>query len=874
MKTIFFAISILFVQLSQAQTLTGTFTSSDISTSFNTYEISCYGSNVININLPSGGQYIVNNVNVAYSMTAIGSGWMADQRSQIAFLNTNTVESTEAIGVGSVPGTFNYNRNISIANGTYSGGTSLSFQLRTRRVFEGTPGCNTATNYVNNNSWTITVNYIQVGKVGINNTDPATALDIKGALRVRPTYLPVISNVLSIPDNTTNVIIEQGGTGSFTTNMGLVYEGQILYIDNLYGYSGTLPGGADIPLGVSQFIFSDGEWKQTPTPNIGSGPSDGWSLNGNGGTSTPTNFIGTTDNEDILIKRNNIEKVKITNNGIEVTNQDNAHVVISSGSTVTDTSAIILRTRDVDNTGVDFKIASEPVLDGLPVLKIEPTLYDENESLQFKGLSVGIFGDVGVGTYSPFAKFEVSHRAVGNASISIADSSANNTSGGLLEFRNIDDTHNFGIRALLGTNPAGTDSYLQFSKNGFYHMRLRGDGNLGIGTGGFDPNLAGLTVNKKVGNVNAVFGDNTSGVSIESAFPGIHLNSYYNASRKMLSTGFTSGMEMDPSSGGIVFYTSPSSAATGATASVFTRMLINKDGNVGINVPSPTNKLEISGTTKSTQFLVTHSLSEVNGINVDISSGSSNTGIFSNAATGIWASGSGTGGVGLYASAPVSGFGIHSVGKVKIDNQVIINDAILNMYKGTTKTIEINPKETATTGAEMKLMNAAGVVTIELDADFNDGDGRVITSELQINGGSDLSENFDLKDDDYDLFMPGMLVAIDEITEGKITITKIANDTKVIGVISGANGIKPGMLMGQKETIADGNVPIALAGRVFVLTTDEIEINAGDFLVSSSKPGYATKAVDPSKCQGAIIGKAMGKRNKETGFVLVLVNLQ
>jgi hypothetical protein len=194
---------------------------------------------------------------------------------------------------------------------------------------------------------------------------------------------------------------------------------------------------------------------------------------------------------------------------------------------------------------------------------------------------------------------------------------------------------------------------------------------------------------------------------------------------------------------------------------------------------------------------------------------------------------------------------------------------------GGAPTIEIKPSETGVDGSEILLYNAAGVATIELDADFGDGDGRVITSELQIKGGSDLAEHFDIAIDEEAEAKSGMLVSIDTKTEGKLCLTNQPSDTKIVGVISGANGIKPGMLMGQEGSIAFGKYPIALAGRVYVLATNEAgEINAGDFLTSSSKKGYAKKVTNINKSQGAIIGKAMGKVNPDNGYVLVLINLQ
>jgi hypothetical protein len=41
-----------------------------------------------------------------------------------------------------------------------------------------------------------------------------------------------------------------------------------------------------------------------------------WSLTGNSGTTAGTNFIGTTDNKDFVIKTYNGEKMRITSNGL------------------------------------------------------------------------------------------------------------------------------------------------------------------------------------------------------------------------------------------------------------------------------------------------------------------------------------------------------------------------------------------------------------------------------------------------------------------------------------------------------------------------------------------------------------------------------
>ena len=83
------------------------------------------------------------------------------------------------------------------------------------------------------------------------------------------------------------------------------------------------------------------------------------------------------------------------------------------------------------------------------------------------------------------------------------------------------------------------------------------------------------------------------------------------------------------------------------------------------------------------------------------------------------------------------------------------------------------------------------------------------------------------------------------------------------------------MIMGQEGTLAFGDYPIAIAGRVYVQAdATEAPIKAGDFLTSSQLPGYAAKVENLQECQGAIIGKAMTSLPSGKGLVLVFVNLQ
>lgn len=160
-----------------------------------------------------------------------------------------------------------------------------------------------------------------------------------------------------------------------------------------------------------------------------------------------------------------------------------------------------------------------------------------------------------------------------------------------------------------------------------------------------------------------------------------------------------------------------------------------------------------------------------------------------------------------------------------------------------------------------------------------DGSGLVSVRAVQITGGADLSEKFDVlagKDStSAEEIQPGMVVVIDPGNPGKLRLSRRAYDRHVAGVISGAGGVQPGMMMGQEGTLADGKHPVALGGRVYVWV-DAIRgaVEPGDMLTTSATPGHAMKAANTSKAQGAIIGKAMTGLKRGKGLVLALITLR
>lgn len=174
-------------------------------------------------------------------------------------------------------------------------------------------------------------------------------------------------------------------------------------------------------------------------------------------------------------------------------------------------------------------------------------------------------------------------------------------------------------------------------------------------------------------------------------------------------------------------------------------------------------------------------------------------------------------------------------------------------------------------GGFLTLRDSAGNVVIELDASEG-GNGVTRTQVLEITGGSDLSERFDISPLSGVKPEPGMLVSIDPNKPGDLIPSSTANDRKVAGVISGAGGVNPGMLMGQTGSIADGHHPVALSGRVYCRVVGPVE--PGDLITTSTTPGHGVRVEDHAAASGAIIGKAMTSNPSGQGLVLVLVSLQ
>jgi hypothetical protein len=141
---------------------------------------------------------------------------------------------------------------------------------------------------------------------------------------------------------------------------------------------------------------------------------------------------------------------------------------------------------------------------------------------------------------------------------------------------------------------------------------------------------------------------------------------------------------------------------------------------------------------------------------------------------------------------------------------------------------------------------------------------------LELGEGLDYAEGFEVSV--ARTIEPGTVLSIDPGNPGKLTVSYLAYDTRVAGIVAGGNGLGSGVRLGVGQFDYD----VALAGRVYcnVLASDS-PIEPGDLLTTSDVPGYAMKAEDYAHAHGAILGKAMeGLDAGEKGQILVLVTLQ
>jgi hypothetical protein len=139
--------------------------------------------------------------------------------------------------------------------------------------------------------------------------------------------------------------------------------------------------------------------------------------------------------------------------------------------------------------------------------------------------------------------------------------------------------------------------------------------------------------------------------------------------------------------------------------------------------------------------------------------------------------------------------------------------------------------------------------------------------------GGDYAESVDVAGD-RTTYEPGDVLVIGAGSASDVVRSEEPYSTLVAGIYS----TKPGVV-GRRQTtdpkLSKTEIPMAMVGIVPTkVSAENGPIKRGDLLVTSSTLGYAMKGTDPSRLQGAVVGKALGALDSGKGVIEVLVTLQ
>jgi hypothetical protein len=182
---------------------------------------------------------------------------------------------------------------------------------------------------------------------------------------------------------------------------------------------------------------------------------------------------------------------------------------------------------------------------------------------------------------------------------------------------------------------------------------------------------------------------------------------------------------------------------------------------------------------------------------------------------------------------------------------------------------EVTPTTGMWIGASPKEGPKAGIVYIR-GVDGNESiklDGAA--GDIILNN-ADCAEDFDVTESDG--IEPGTVMVIDD--GGSLKMSNREYDKRVAGVISGALGYKPGIIL-DKSYCNIGRRSVSLMGKTYCKVDPTYSpIEVGDLLTTSNTPGHAMKAVDSTKSFGSVIGKALRPMEQKPGLIPILVTLQ
>ena len=265
-----------------------------------------------------------------------------------------------------------------------------------------------------------------IAQVGIGTSIPHAQLDIQA------------SNAAT-PSNTDGILIPRIATFP-TPNPTVLQQGMLVFL--------TTPVG----INASGFYY----WNNATSSWIGLGNTNNWSLLGNSGTSSTTNFIGTTDNQDMVIKRNNVRAGFIGNPNILTGNMNTA---FGANSLVNPNAA------GIRNTAIGTNVLPVVTSGNLNTSVGEQSMFSNTTGVENTAMGVGALYSNVDGNYNTAIGVQAlryinasNNTGIGWQSAFSTISGANNTTLGYQSlFSNVSGSNNISIGYQAGYNETGSN---------------------------------------------------------------------------------------------------------------------------------------------------------------------------------------------------------------------------------------------------------------------------------------------------------------------------------------------------------------------------------------------------------------------------------
>ena len=167
------------------------------------------------------------------------------------------------------------------------------------------------------------ITYSNNVQVGIGTTDPKSTFEVNGTFGQK---VSTITTTTTLDETHGSVIICNNGSTAISVILPAASSctGRVYIIKRNatstanVTIAGTIDGVTNLILArasESVTLFSNAtEWKAASANNSSS--SSDWNLIGNAGTTPGTNFVGTTDAKDLVLKTNNTSRVTVSSDGI------------------------------------------------------------------------------------------------------------------------------------------------------------------------------------------------------------------------------------------------------------------------------------------------------------------------------------------------------------------------------------------------------------------------------------------------------------------------------------------------------------------------------------------------------------------------------